>query len=142
MFRLDKKAVSKLRSMISETRVDEKLEVYSQFLVLYLSQKLQKVSFEEALINIDDKKVKWASQDVFEEQGNLIEKFKQLSVLSDREWLEVIEELPLFDNRENNVEKTPISIITLVDRLLDIQSEDTIYLIFVPVQVICCHICQ
>lgn len=123
---MGKKAISNLWGIISETRGDEKLEVYSQFLALYLSQKLQKMSFEEVLINIDDEKVKWALQDVFEEQGNLIEKFKKLSVLSDQDWLEVIEELPLFDNRENGVEKTPISIITLADRLLDIQREDTI----------------
>lgn len=123
---MDKKIIRDLWEKISETRGERKIEPYSQFLALYLSQKLQRMSLNEIITNIDDEKVKWALQDVFEEQEKLIEEFKQLSILSSQEWLEVIDEIPLFENRENGVQETPISIITLADRLLDIQSKDTI----------------
>ncbi|WP_053217761.1 N-6 DNA methylase [Virgibacillus senegalensis] len=118
--------INDLLRVVSETRGDGKQEPYSQFIALYLSQKLRKLGFEEILTNIEDEKVKWALKDVYEENSDLIEEFKQISILSDKEWLEIIEQTSIFDNRENTIQKTPISIIKLTDRLLDIRNKDSI----------------
>ncbi|MEI3613555.1 N-6 DNA methylase [Pseudogracilibacillus sp. SO30301A] len=118
--------INDLIRVVGEARGDVKQESYLQFIALYISQKLQKMGFEEILTNIGDEKVKRALKDVYEENFNLIEEFKQISKLSDKEWLEIIEQISIFDNRENTIQKTPISIIKLAESLLDIRNKDSI----------------
>lgn len=125
MFLLENK-INDLIRVVGEARGDVKQESYLQFIALYISQKLQKMGFEEILTNIGDEKVKRALKDVYEENFNLIEEFKQISKLSDKEWLEIIEQISIFDNRENTIQKTPISIIKLAESLLDIRNKDSI----------------
>ncbi|MHA6250374.1 N-6 DNA methylase [Oceanobacillus sp. CAU 1775] len=120
------KSINDFLRVVNETRRDVEQESHSLFTALYLSQKLQKMQFEEVLRNTEDEKVRSILKEVYEDNFNLIEEFKQMPILLDKEWLDVIEQISTFGNRENAIQKTPISIIELVAQLLDIQDKDSI----------------
>lgn len=123
---MQNKTIDNLWEIINKKRGSIKKGSYSLFVALYISQKIKEVAFERIIENFDEKNLKWALQDIYEENGELIESLKELPKLSAEEWLLAIEKISLLDIKESASIKTPISIIKLVEKLLNIQNKDIV----------------
>lgn len=111
---------------MNKEKEDSNLDYHSFFVALYLSQKLKSKTFEAIIASFEDEKIQSVIQNVYEEETKLIEELNQLPLLSEKEWLDIVFKTPLFDYGNTKIEKTPISIIKLANKLLEIKKQDSI----------------
>lgn len=122
---MKKNTFETLWEVMDHVRGSADLDHHSMFIALYISQKLKK-TIDEIIANFDDEPIKSALQKVSGENGNVIERFQQLPILSDIEWLEFVTKTSIFEYNDTGIQKTPISIIKLVDQLLEIKDNDSL----------------